>query len=63
MSRRIEKDGKYFRMRRNKLVEIPWEWVGIFPAALGWKVRYKFWKRYERRKQRRQGKTSILNDY
>lgn len=62
MSRRIEKDGKYFRMRRNKLVEIPWEWVGIFPAALGRKPP-KIFKRYERRKQRRQGKTSILNDY
>ena len=25
---RIEKDGKTFRMRRGKLVEIPPEWVG-----------------------------------
>lgn len=25
---RIEKDGKFFRMRRGKLVEIPPEWVG-----------------------------------
>jgi hypothetical protein len=26
--KRIEKDGKFFRMRRGKLVEIPAEWVG-----------------------------------
>lgn len=26
--KRIEKDGKYYRMRRGKLVEIPEEWVG-----------------------------------
>lgn len=25
---RIEKDGKFYRMRRGKLVEIPVEWVG-----------------------------------
>lgn len=28
MSKRIEKDGKFYRMRRGKLVEIPPEWVG-----------------------------------
>lgn len=28
MSRLIEKDGKHFRMRRGKLVQIPAEWVG-----------------------------------
>lgn len=28
MAKRIEIDGKYFRMRRGKLVEIPLEWVG-----------------------------------
>ena len=28
MSKRIEIDGKYFRKRRGKLVEIPEEWVG-----------------------------------
>ncbi len=28
MSKRIEKDGKFYRMRRGKLVEIPEEWVG-----------------------------------
>jgi hypothetical protein len=26
--KRIEKDGKFYRMRRSKLVEIPEEWVG-----------------------------------
>jgi hypothetical protein len=26
--KRIEKDGKFYRMRRGKLVEIPAEWVG-----------------------------------
>lgn len=28
MSKRIEQDGKYFRVRRGVLVEIPQEWVG-----------------------------------
>lgn len=28
MSARIEKDGKFYRMRRGVLVEIPAEWVG-----------------------------------
>ena len=26
--KRIEKDGKFYRMRRGQLVEIPEEWVG-----------------------------------
>lgn len=26
--KRIEKDGKFYRIRRGKLVEIPPEWVG-----------------------------------
>lgn len=26
--KRIERDGKFYRMRRGKLVEIPAEWVG-----------------------------------
>jgi hypothetical protein len=26
--KRVEKDGKFYRMRRGKLVEIPAEWVG-----------------------------------
>lgn len=26
--KRIERDGKFYRMRRGKLVEIPMEWVG-----------------------------------
>ena len=28
MARRIEIDGKFYRIRRGKLVEIPAEWVG-----------------------------------
>lgn len=28
MAQRIEKDGKFYRMRRGKLVEIPAKWVG-----------------------------------
>lgn len=31
MSKRIEKDGKFYRMRRGKLVEIPNQWVGKVP--------------------------------
>ncbi len=28
-SKRIEIDGKFYRMREGKLVQIPTEWVGI----------------------------------
>lgn len=33
---RIEKDGKFYRMRRGKLVEIPAEWVGqvVYPQTV-----------------------------
>lgn len=34
--KRVEKDGKFYRMRRGKLVEIPAEWVGqvVFPRTV-----------------------------
>lgn len=32
MAKRIEIDGKFYRERRGKLVEIPAEWVGKFPT-------------------------------
>jgi hypothetical protein len=34
--KRIEKDGKFYRMRRGKLVEIPAEWVGevVYPHTI-----------------------------
>ena len=32
MAKAIEKDGKKYRMRRGKLVEIPAEWVGKVPG-------------------------------
>lgn len=28
MAKRVEKDGKFYRLRRGRLVEIPPEWVG-----------------------------------
>lgn len=31
MSKRIEIDGKFYRMREGKLVQIPDEWVGKIP--------------------------------
>ena len=31
-AKRIEIDGKFFRYRRGKLVEIPRKWVGKFPT-------------------------------
>ena len=32
MTKRIEIDGKFYRQRRGKLVEIPAEWVGKTPT-------------------------------
>jgi hypothetical protein len=59
VSRRIEKDGKFFRIRRGKLVQIPIEWVGVFPHSSFGLSEYRFWKRFNRRKERRQAKTDI----
>jgi hypothetical protein len=39
---RIEKDGKFYRMRRGKLVQIPPEWVGTQ------KFRRDRWKKDQR---------------
>lgn len=33
MAQRIEKEGKFYRMRRGKLVEIPQQWIGRHPTA------------------------------
>lgn len=32
MSKRIEIEGKFYRMRRGELVEIPNKWLGKFPT-------------------------------
>lgn len=34
--KRIEKDGRFYRLRRGKLVEIPVEWVGqvVYPRTI-----------------------------
>jgi hypothetical protein len=32
MAKRVEKDGKIYRVRRGKLVEIPPKWVGVFAS-------------------------------
>jgi hypothetical protein len=51
MSRRIEQDGKFFRMRRGKLVQIPPEWVGRIRVLSG--RRRRTWLRQEHEKQSR----------
>ena len=33
MAQRIERDGKFYRMRRGELVEIPSQWVGQTTTA------------------------------
>jgi hypothetical protein len=60
---RIEKDGKFYRMRRGKLVQIPPEWVGTQ------KFRRDRWKKdmrseYERRdhKEDREAKKEALQE-
>ena len=41
MSKRIEKDGNFYRERRGKLVEIPPEWLGrVFYGCSGGKCSY-----------------------
>jgi hypothetical protein len=62
MSRRIEKDGKYFRIRRGKLVQIPPEWVGFRPTHSVWRYCKTFYKRLQRRKERRILKTELFNE-
>lgn len=36
MAKRIEQDGKFYRVRRGMLVEIPPEWVGrtVYPQTI-----------------------------
>lgn len=46
MPRRILKDGKYYRVRRGKIVQIPPEWVGIVnrrgcTSPRNWKSMFK----------------------
>lgn len=50
MSKRIEKDGKFYRMRRGKLVEIPTEWVGktVFEQTKRKRKANKAWDRKRR---------------
>ena len=51
MAKRVEKDGKFYRLRRGELVEIPDEWVGkvIHPQ----KIRKRQSKRGQGRRFRR----------
>jgi len=51
--KRIEKDGKFYRMRRGRLVEIPPEWVGhvTYPQTQHKRLSHqspKPWKRWKR---------------
>lgn len=62
MSRRIEQDGKFFRMRRGKLVQIPPEWVGVIPKHRWGGTRRKFWRRLERRRARRFSKNDLRKE-
>ena len=55
MPKRIEQDGKFYRMRRGVLVEIPAEWVGktVYPETIqnrkSKRGHGRFWKRKEQR--------------
>lgn len=42
MAKVIEKDGKLYRMRRGKLVEIPEQWAGKIPHRQTMKKRQSF---------------------
>ncbi len=55
MSKLIEKDGKHYRMRRGKLVEIPEEWVGqvTHPQTIRKRASKKSQgRRYKKKEQR-----------
>lgn len=58
MSKRIEIDGKFYRKRRGKLVEIPEEWVGkvTFPQTHRKRRRKALDKVIQRRTNRRKQK-------
>lgn len=45
MAKMIEKDGKCYRMRRGKLVEIPPEWVGKITHKSTRRKRKNSWER------------------
>lgn len=63
MSRWIEQDGKFFRMRRGKLVQIPPEWVGVVPGRGHWhRANRRFWMRYQNRKERQALKRALVEE-
>lgn len=61
MSRRIEQDGKFFRMRRGKLVQIPPEWVGRIRVLSG--SRRRTWLRQEHEKRTRKFKRLLEREF
>lgn len=58
--KRIEQDGKSYRIRRGKLVEIPDEWVGqvAFPQKLRRREQTAERKQKKERRRRRRSKQS-----
>jgi hypothetical protein len=63
MSRRIEQDGKFFRMRRGRLVQIPPEWVGIIPSRCCWyRANKTFWVRHQNRQERQTAKKALFQE-
>ena len=53
MAKRIEIDGKYYRIRRGALVQIPDEWVGQVPNPQT--IRKRKSKQHGHRKRRKPG--------
>lgn len=60
MAKAIHKDGKVFRIRRGKMVEIPEQWVGKIPTDIR-KRRSKRTKQ-QRAEQARPAKSGYFND-
>jgi hypothetical protein len=63
MSKRIEKDGKFYRMRRGKLVEIPPEWVGrVFHGCSSQKCSHCKYLKANKAQERKREKIAQTRD-
>ena len=62
MAKAIYKDGKVFRLRRGKLVEIPKQWVGKIPTEQTIRKRRSKRTKQQRAEQARPAKSGYFND-
>jgi len=60
MAKRIEENGKFYRIRRGKVVELPPEWVGrAYHGKTSWNWYSKGFRRAEKSRERNQARVEL----